>query len=82
MARPRLELGTPRFSGTPERRHLRRKSLQIGGSVRDRRDAHPRGYRRLQAGLVSVPVVGPRGRMKIGDDVGVARDADPCLGAV
>jgi hypothetical protein len=55
----RLELGTPRFSGTRKGRRLRRKSLQIGGSVRDRRNAHPRGYRRLQAGL------GPRRAVEV-----------------
>ena len=59
MARPRFELGTPRFSGIRKGRRLRRKSLQIGGSVRDRRNAHPRGYRRLQAGL------GPRRAVEV-----------------
>ena len=49
LARPRLELGTPRFSGTPERRCCR-KSPQIGESAIERCSPHPRGYRRFRAG--------------------------------
>jgi len=51
MARPRLELGTPRFSGTAERRRCRRKSPQIGESAIERCSPPPRGYRRFRAGL-------------------------------
>jgi hypothetical protein len=50
MARPRLELGTPRFSGTPERRRLCRKSLHIGRWLVRRCRPNPCGYRRFQAG--------------------------------
>ena len=59
MARPRLELGTPRFSGTPRRRRQRRKSLQISRSMIERCDACRRGYQRFQPGL------GPRRAVEV-----------------